>query len=71
MVNEAVLANPSLEDLDAAAQTMPFMAERRLVVVNDLAALRQSKGKARAWMRPQAMAKPAEWSAHAPIPPAW
>ena len=45
MVNEAVLVNPSLEDLDAAAQTMPFMAERRLVVVNDLAALRQSKGR--------------------------
>ena len=58
MVNEAVLSNPSLEDLDAAAQTLPFMAERRLVVVNDLAALRQGRGKARAKKLPRATGKP-------------
>lgn len=67
MVNEAVLANPSLEDLDAAAQTMPFMAERRLVVVNDLAALRQSKGEGEGVEAATGDGKALlEWCAHAP-----
>ena len=67
MVNEAVLVNPSLEDLDAAAQTMPFMAERRLVVVNDLAALRQSKGEGEGVEAATGDGKALlEWCAHAP-----
>ena len=67
MVNEAVLSNPSLEDLDAAAQTLPFMAERRLVVVNDLAALRQGRGEGEGEETATGDGKALlEWCAHAP-----
>jgi len=42
MVNEATLSNPSADELIAAMETFPFMAERRLVIVKDLKALQQS-----------------------------
>ncbi|MCL1964501.1 MAG: DNA polymerase III subunit delta [Firmicutes bacterium] len=43
-LNESVLQNPSADTLIAAAETLPVMAERRLVVVRDSALL--SAGKA-------------------------
>ncbi len=38
-LNETILENPESDALIAAAETMPFMADRRLVLVRDLAAL--------------------------------
>ncbi len=37
-LNEAVLENPSADALVAAAETLPFLAEKRLVVLRELAA---------------------------------
>ena len=34
VLNESVLENPSLHVLKAAAETLPFMADRRLVLVD-------------------------------------
>ena len=42
-LNETVLENPSLQVLRAAAETLPFMAERRLVLVKECALLRPSR----------------------------
>jgi len=41
MLNEATLTNPSVDELIAAMETFPFMAERRLVIVRELRALQQ------------------------------
>ena len=38
-LNETVLENPPTDALVAAAETLPFLAEKRLVVVRELAAL--------------------------------
>lgn len=42
-LNETVLENPPLPALRAAAETLPFMAERRLVIVKECALLRPSR----------------------------
>lgn len=42
-LNESVLANPEAQALIAAAETLPLMAERRLVIVNDCALLASGK----------------------------
>ena len=38
-LNETRLENPATDALIAAAETLPFMADKRLVVVRELAAL--------------------------------
>ena len=42
-LNETVLENPSLQSLRAAAETLPFMADKRLVLVKECAMLRPSR----------------------------
>ena len=42
-LNETVLENPSLQVLKAAAETLPFMADKRLVLVRECALLRPSR----------------------------
>ena len=42
-LNETALENPSLQVLKAAAETMPFMADKRLVLVKECALLRPSR----------------------------
>ncbi len=42
-LNETVLENPPLQVLKAAAETLPFMAVKRLVLVRECALLRPSK----------------------------
>lgn len=38
-LNEAVMENPAAADIMAAAETMPFMSDKRLVIVRELACL--------------------------------
>ena len=38
-LNEAVMENPTAADIMAAAETMPFMSDKRLVIVRELACL--------------------------------
>ena len=45
-LNASVLDNPKADELIAAAETLPFMADRRLVVVRGLSALTQGKDDA-------------------------
>ncbi len=42
-LNESVLENPSLQVLKAAAETLPFMGDKRLVLVRECALLRPSR----------------------------
>jgi DNA polymerase-3 subunit delta len=42
-LNETVLENPSLQVLRAAVETLPFMADRRLVLVRECTLLRPSR----------------------------
>lgn len=44
-LNCAELDNPGADEIIAAAETLPFMADRRLVIVRNLALLTQGKGK--------------------------
>lgn len=44
-LNKVVLENPSVDELIAAAETLPFLSEKRLVIVKDCAFLRPSKAK--------------------------
>jgi DNA polymerase-3 subunit delta len=42
-LNESVLENPSLQILKAVSETLPFMADRRLVLVRECTLLRPSR----------------------------
>ena len=42
-LNESVLENPSLQVLRAASETLPFMADKRLVLIRECALLRPSR----------------------------
>lgn len=44
-LNHAILHNPTVDEVIAACETMPFLADRRLVEVWDFAPLQKKKGK--------------------------